>query len=36
MAPEIIEEEGHSFVSILYLDNVKIMISLYYVIEPTV
>jgi hypothetical protein len=38
MAPEIdgIEGKGYSFVSILYLDNMEIIISLFYLTEPTV
>jgi hypothetical protein len=35
MAPEMVRGEGYGMVSILYLDTVKIMISLSYVAEPT-
>jgi hypothetical protein len=35
-APEMILGKGYGFVSILYPDNVKIIISLFYVTKPTV
>jgi hypothetical protein len=35
MAPEMVRREGHGMVSILYLDTLKIMISLSYASEPT-
>jgi serine/threonine protein kinase len=36
MAPEMSQGRGYSFVSILYLYNIKIIISLFYENEPTV
>jgi hypothetical protein len=36
MAPEIVRGKAYGLVSVLYLENVKIMISLFHVTETTV